>query len=125
MYDTVLETMEEDMTSTKSKSVSLEAKSQAWIESIPDNNISNLGDNIDKEMLKEQLAKVSRTLAPREVAVIDLRFGMSNGYSRTLKEIASLFSVSQERIRQIECKALRKLRHPSRIEQLYGCLELI
>ena len=68
--------------------------------------------------LKERLAKVLGTLTERERKVFELRFGLSDGYARTLEETGKQFRVTRERIRQIEAKALRKMRHPSRIKHL-------
>ena len=91
---------------------------------------SHLGDFIQDEdspaphdaasyaMLKEQLEEVMGTLTPREAKVLKLRFGLEDGKSRTLEEVGSEFNVTRERIRQIEAKALRKLRHPSRSKKL-------
>ncbi len=69
-------------------------------------------------MLKEQLAEVMSTLTPREAKVLRLRFGLDDGKARTLEEVGKEFEVTRERIRQIEAKALRKLRHPSRSKKL-------
>ena len=69
-------------------------------------------------MLKEQLAEVMSTLTPREAKVLRLRFGLDDGKARTLEEVGREFDVTRERIRQIEAKALRKLRHPSRSKKL-------
>ncbi len=69
-------------------------------------------------MLKEQLNSVLATLTPREEKVIRLRFGLDDGRPRTLEEVGEEFDVTRERIRQIEAKALRKLRHPSRSKRL-------
>ena len=74
-------------------------------------------------LLKDRLKDVLNTLTPREQAVLDLRFGLRDGYSRTLEEVGKQFNVTRERIRQIEAKALRKLRHPTRIRQLDGFIE--
>jgi RNA polymerase primary sigma factor len=73
--------------------------------------------------LKERLKEVLHTLTEREQAVLNLRFGLSDGYSRTLEEVGKQFTVTRERIRQIEAKALRKLRHPTRLRKLEGFLE--
>jgi RNA polymerase primary sigma factor len=75
------------------------------------------------ELLKEQVEGVLNTLTPRERRVLQLRFGLEDGRSRTLEEVGREFSVTRERIRQIETKALRKLRHPSRSKKLKGYLE--
>ena len=69
-------------------------------------------------LLKEQLADVLKTLTPREEKVLRLRFGLEDGRPRTLEEVGKEFNVTRERIRQIEAKALRKLRHPSRSKKL-------
>ena len=75
-------------------------------------------------MLKEQMDDVLTTLTDRERKVLKLRFGISDGYPRTLEEVGSLFNVTRERVRQIEAKALRKLRHPTRSRKLKTFLEL-
>ncbi len=75
-------------------------------------------------MLKEQMDDVLSTLTERERKVLKLRFGISDGYPRTLEEVGSIFSVTRERVRQIEAKALRKLRHPTRSRKLKTFLEL-
>lgn len=74
-------------------------------------------------MLKERIEEVLRTLTEREAKVIRLRFGIGDGYPRTLEEVGTEFQVTRERIRQIEAKALRKLRHPIRSQQLRGFLD--
>lgn len=75
------------------------------------------------ELLKEQLDDVLETLTPREKKVLKLRFGLDDGRSRTLEEVGQVFGVTRERIRQIEAKALRKLRHPMRSKRLKDYLE--
>jgi RNA polymerase primary sigma factor len=75
-------------------------------------------------LLKEKLSDVLSSLNERERRVLELRFGLGDGYSRTLDEVGRQFSVTRERIRQIEAKALRKMRHPTRIRQLHGFLEV-
>ncbi len=75
-------------------------------------------------MLKEQMDDVLTTLTERERKVLKLRFGISDGYPRTLEEVGSIFNVTRERVRQIEAKALRKLRHPTRSRKLKTFLEL-
>ncbi|MCG3176304.1 MAG: RNA polymerase sigma factor SigA [Candidatus Omnitrophica bacterium] len=75
-------------------------------------------------MLKEQMDEVLETLTDRERKVLKLRFGVSDGYPRTLEEVGSIFNVTRERVRQIEAKALRKLRHPTRSRKLKTFLEL-
>ena len=74
-------------------------------------------------LLKEQLMDVLNTLTPREEKVLRLRFGLEDGRARTLEEVGGVFDVTRERIRQIEAKALRKLRHPSRSKKLKDFLE--
>ena len=74
-------------------------------------------------MLKEQLLGVLDTLTPREEKVLRLRYGIDDGKPRTLEEVGREFNVTSERIRQIEAKALRKLRHPSRSKKLKDFLE--
>ncbi|MCL5676772.1 MAG: RNA polymerase sigma factor RpoD [Firmicutes bacterium] len=96
---------------------------------------SHLGDFIEDEdalapaeaasfmLLKEQLEEVLETLTPREEKVLRLRFGLDDGRQRTLEEVGHVFGVTRERIRQIEAKALRKLRHPSRSKKLKDYLD--
>ena len=76
-----------------------------------------------QKLLKEQLDEVLSTLTEREQKVLRLRFGMSDGRARTLEEVGKEFDVTRERIRQIEAKALRKLRHPSRSRKLRDYLD--
>ena len=71
-------------------------------------------------LLREKIIDVLDTLTERERRVLSLRFGLIDGYSRTLEEVGKQFKVTRERIRQIEAKALRKMRHPTRIRQLHG-----
>jgi RNA polymerase primary sigma factor len=71
-------------------------------------------------LLREKIIDVLDTLTERERRVLSLRFGLVDGYSRTLEEVGKQFKVTRERIRQIEAKALRKMRHPTRIRQLHG-----
>jgi RNA polymerase primary sigma factor len=75
-------------------------------------------------LLKDKLSDVLCSLTERERRVLELRFGLGDGYSRTLEEVGHQFRVTRERIRQIEAKALRKMRHPTRIRQLHGFLEV-
>jgi RNA polymerase primary sigma factor len=73
-------------------------------------------------LLKDKLADVLDSLTERERKVLELRFGLLDGYVRTLEEVGKQYKVTRERIRQIEAKALRKLRHPTRARQLQGFL---
>jgi RNA polymerase primary sigma factor len=91
---------------------------------IPDNNAIQPLDSASKQLLKDQLSEVLLTLTPREQRVLQLRFGLEDGRPRTLEEVGLEFSVTRERIRQIEAKALRKLRHPSRSRKLRDYLEV-
>jgi RNA polymerase primary sigma factor len=75
-------------------------------------------------LLKDKLSDVLSSLSERERRVLELRFGLGDGYSRTLEEVGKQFRVTRERIRQIEAKALRKMRHPTRLRQLHGFLEI-
>ena len=91
--------------------------------SIEDRNTLPPVDVASKQLLKEQIEDVLYTLTPRERRVLQLRFGLEDGRSRTLEEVGREFNVTRERIRQIEAKALRKLRHPSRSRKLKDYLE--
>ena len=90
---------------------------------IPDNDAPAPADAASHTMLREQLSDVLATLTPREEKVLRLRFGLEDGRSRTLEEVGKEFNVTRERIRQIEAKALRKLRHPSRSRKLKDYLD--
>ncbi|MCD7856963.1 MAG: RNA polymerase sigma factor RpoD [Clostridiales bacterium] len=85
---------------------------------LPDENTSEPSEAASFTLLKEQLTEVLSTLTPREEMVLKLRFGLEDGRTRTLEEVGKQFHVTRERIRQIEAKALRKLRHPSRSKKL-------
>ena len=85
---------------------------------IPDEGASEPSEAASFTLLKEQLVEVLSTLTPREEKVLKLRFGIEDGRTRTLEEVGKEFNVTRERIRQIEAKALRKLRHPSRSKKL-------
>jgi len=80
-------------------------------------------DEVDRHLLTEQIPIILETLTPRERQMIELRFGFEDGVSRTLEQVGQRFNVTRERIRQIEAKALRKLRHPSRSRKLKDYLE--
>ncbi|WP_404819856.1 RNA polymerase sigma factor RpoD [Levilactobacillus lindianensis] len=90
---------------------------------IEDQDATSPADHAAYELLKEQLESVLDTLTDREENVLRLRFGLDDGRTRTLEEVGKVFGVTRERIRQIEAKALRKLRHPSRSKQLKDFLE--
>jgi len=91
-------------------------------DSVGDNDLP-LDEVASKQLLKEQIEDVLFTLTPREQRVLQLRFGLEDGRSRTLEEVGLEFNVTRERIRQIEAKALRKLRHPSRSRKLKDFLD--
>jgi RNA polymerase primary sigma factor len=90
---------------------------------IPDDDAPAPSDAASFVLLKEQLVEVLKTLTPREEKVLKLRFGLEDGRQRTLEEVGKEFNVTRERIRQIEAKALRKLRHPSRSKKLKDYLD--
>ena len=90
---------------------------------IQDDNAKSPGDIVTSTMLREQLASVLSTLTPREQKVLILRYGLEDGRPRTLEDVGKVFNVTRERIRQIEAKALRKLRHPSRSRRLKDYLD--
>ncbi len=90
---------------------------------IPDDDALAPADAASMLLLKEQLNEVLKTLTMREAKVLALRFGLEDGHPRTLEEVGSEFGVTRERIRQIEAKALRKLRHPSRSKKLKDFLD--
>ncbi len=90
---------------------------------IEDSTVEVPSEAAEAEILKEQLHEALHTLSPREEKIIRLRFGLDDGRIRTLDEVGKNFGVTRERIRQIEAKALRKLRHPARSKKLQGYLE--
>ena len=90
---------------------------------VSDVNQPNLYDKVSRELLKDALNKVLNTLSPREKKVLIMRFGLEDGKPRTLEEVGKEFKVTRERIRQIEVKAIRKLKHPSRARKLRDFLE--
>ena len=90
---------------------------------IEDSDAPAPADAASHTLLKEQLEDVLSTLTPREKKVLELRFGLEDGRNRTLEEVGKEFNVTRERIRQIEAKALRKLRHPSRSKRLKDFLD--
>ncbi|MDP6903969.1 MAG: RNA polymerase sigma factor RpoD, partial [Verrucomicrobiota bacterium] len=90
---------------------------------IEDKTAENPSDMTSYSLLKDKLGDVLTSLTERERKVLELRFGLTDGYSRTLEEVGKQFKVTRERIRQIEAKALRKMRHPTRLRQLQGFLD--
>ena len=127
---------EMDMPTEKVREILKIAQEPVSLETpIGEEDDSHLGDFIEdkeadapvkmvaSELLKEDLAEVLCTLSPRERDVLRLRFGMDDGRQRTLEEVGQLFGVTRERIRQIEAKALRKLRHPNRKKRLEEYVE--
>ena len=100
-----------------------EEKDTKLREFIPDEAILSPDDSAGYELLKEQIIDVLHTLSPREQKVLELRFGLADNQPRTLEEVGKVFGVTRERIRQIEAKALRKLRHPSRSKRLKDYLK--
>ncbi|NLE67087.1 MAG: RNA polymerase sigma factor RpoD [Lentisphaerae bacterium] len=90
---------------------------------IEDKSAENPSEMTGYSLLRERMQQVISTLSEREQKVLKLRFGLTDGCPRTLEEVGSMFAVTRERIRQIEAKALRKLRHPTRLQKLQGFLE--
>jgi RNA polymerase primary sigma factor len=90
---------------------------------IEDKTAENPSDVTSYSLLKEKLGDVLTSLTERERKILEMRFGLVDGYERTLEEIGRMYSVTRERIRQIEAKALRKLRHPTRVRHLQGFLD--
>lgn len=90
---------------------------------IEDKSAENPSEMTSYSLLKDKLADVLDSLTERERKVLELRFGLVDGYSRTLEEVGKQFKVTRERIRQIEAKALRKMRHPTRLRQLQGFID--
>jgi RNA polymerase primary sigma factor len=90
---------------------------------IEDKSAENPSDVTSYSLLREKLSDVLTTLTDRERKILEMRFGLLDGYERTLEEIGKMYNVTRERIRQIEAKALRKLRHPTRVRHLQGFLD--
>jgi len=90
---------------------------------VADQNQPSLYDKVSRELLKDALNKVLETLSPREKKVLVMRFGLEDGKPKTLEEVGREFKVTRERIRQIEAKAIRKLKHPTRARKLKDFLE--
>jgi RNA polymerase primary sigma factor len=91
---------------------------------IEDKSAENPSDVTSYSLLREKLSDVLTTLTERERKILEMRFGLLDGYERTLEEIGKMYNVTRERIRQIEAKALRKLRHPTRVRHLQGFLDV-
>ena len=91
---------------------------------IEDKDVENPANRTSYTLLQEQLRSVLDTLPEREQEVLKMRFGLDDGYSLTLEEVGLYFNVTRERIRQIEAKALRRLRHPKRASNLHDYLEI-
>jgi RNA polymerase primary sigma factor len=91
---------------------------------IEDKAADNPLDLTSFSLLKDKLGDVLCSLNERERQVLELRFGIGDGNARTLEEVGQQFRVTRERIRQIEAKALRKMRHPTRLKQLHGFLDI-
>lgn len=90
---------------------------------VSDRSQPTLYDKVSKELLKEAMNKVLETLSPREKKVLIMRFGLDDGKPKTLEEVGKEFKVTRERIRQIEAKAIRKLKHPTRARKLKDFLD--
>jgi RNA polymerase primary sigma factor len=106
------------------QSVVGDGEDAAFGDFIEDKSAENPLDITSFALLKEKLGEVLCSLTARERKVLELRFGLGDGYARTLEEVGNQFRVTRERIRQIEAKALRKMRHPTRLRQLHGFLEI-
>ena len=100
-----------------------EGEESSFGDFIEDKSAQNPSEMTGFNLLKDKIRDVLDTLTERERQVLEQRFGLVDGYSRTLEEVGKKFEVTRERIRQIEAKALRKMRHPTRIRQLEGFLE--
>ncbi|MDI3471991.1 MAG: polymerase primary sigma factor [Thermotogaceae bacterium] len=92
---------------------------------LKDDNISSPEETAMRMLIREEIVKVLNTLGPREAAVLKMRYGLIDGKAKTLEEVGQYFNVTRERIRQIEVKALRKLRHPSRSKNLKALMSLL
>jgi RNA polymerase primary sigma factor len=93
-------------------------------DSLCDRSATDAAEEVDRNLLKERIAELLRCLAPRDREVIELRFGLRDGHSRTLKEVAEIYGISRERIRQVETRCLNKLRQPERSAQLVEFTEV-
>jgi RNA polymerase primary sigma factor len=95
-----------------------------WASFLPDQATASPGVSADQHLLKDRIAEVLRSLPQRDRDVLELRFGLRDGHARTLEEVARVLGVTRERIRQIEARALVKLRSPERAGQLAGFAEV-
>jgi RNA polymerase primary sigma factor len=91
---------------------------QTLQDSLRDERTTDAAEAVDRNLLKERIAELLRCLAPRDREVIELRFGLRDGRARTLKEVADIYGISRERVRQVESRCLRKLRQPERSARL-------
>jgi len=91
---------------------------------IEDNTVDNPMEITGSEMLKDRIDEILKTLTYREREIIKLRYGIGDGYTYTLEEVGRIFKVTRERVRQVEAKALHKLRHPVRAKKLEGFLSI-
>ncbi len=90
---------------------------------MPDHRAQDPLDDIQQQSLKSRLGEVLKVLNQREREILSLRFGLADGNASTLEEIGKIYSVTRERVRQIEVKAVRKLRHPDRCRELAGFMD--
>ena len=90
---------------------------------LSDRSTVNAGERVDRHLLQERIVEVLKSLAPREREVIELRFGLKDGHPKTLDEVAKVYGITRERIRQIEARGLLKLRQPPRSRRLEGFTE--
>jgi len=100
-----------------------EADDASFGDLLEDKSAENPGDVTSFHLLRGRLSEVLGSLSERERRILELRYGLHDGFPRTLEEVGQQYEVTRERIRQIEAKALRKMRHPTRIRKLEGFLE--
>ena len=114
---------EDDLTTSGSGQIDPELLQKLVNRALEESGLADITDAASKEMLREQVQHALAALSERERQVLELRFGLVDGKDHTLEEVSRYFKVTRERIRQIEAKALRKLRHPTRVRHLQGFLE--